>query len=121
MNVSVEILQLLSEVGYMSCFKNDTKNAKIIMDGVDAVAGDQVPTKMGVALVDLYSGRYDKAIDTLQNYVLVREPNHMSAQCFLGMALKMSGKDSEAKDIFDHVVKNGNDDERVIASVHLGI
>ena len=85
MNVSVEILQLLSEVGYMSCFKND------------------------------------KAIDTLQNYVLVREPDHMSAQCFLGMALKMSGKDSEAKDIFDHVVKNGNDDERVIASVHLGI
>ncbi|QTR51152.1 tetratricopeptide repeat protein [Candidatus Thiothrix anitrata] len=121
MNVSVEMLQLLSEVGYMSCFKSDTKNAKIIMDGVDAVAGDQVPTKMGVALVELYSGRYDKAIDILQNYVLVREPDHMSAQCFLGMALKMSGKDAEAKELFDYVVKNGNDDERVIASAHLGL
>ncbi|WP_020560397.1 tetratricopeptide repeat protein [Thiofilum flexile] len=119
MKATTELLQLLSEIGYMACFKGDIQRAKVIMDGVDAVGREQTPIKMGLAITRIYSGEYDTAIDILRNQILVNEPNHMSAKCFLGIALNQIGQQSEAQQLFREVSAHGNADEQSIANAYL--
>lgn len=119
MNVTTELLQLLSEVGYMACFRGDSERAQVIMDGVDAVGKEQVPIKMGLAITKIYAGDLDNAVSILRDDVLQNEPGHMSAKCFLGIALNLKGDQDEANTLFEEVAVNGNEDEKSIASVYL--
>lgn len=119
MQASNELLQLLSEVGYLACFKGDNTRSQVIMDGVEAMGGEQTPVKMGVAITKVYAGDYEQAISILRDQILVREPGHMSAKCFLGIALSQTGQPDEARTLFEEVIQNGNQDERVIASAYL--
>lgn len=119
MNVTTELLQLLSEVGYMACFRGDSDRAQVIMDGVDAVGREQVPIKMGLAITKIYAGDLDNAVSILRDDVLDNDPEHMSAKCFLGIALNLKGKQDEANTLFEEVAIKGNEDEKSIASVYL--
>lgn len=119
MSPDVELLKLISQIGYLTCFKGDAKRSQIIMDGVSAIGREQIPIKLGVAVADIYAGKYDKAIDILRDQILVEDPQHMSAKCFLGIALTQKGKKSEAKELFDEVVVYGNQDEKIIATAYL--
>lgn len=119
MQVSTELLQILSEVGYMACFKGDIERSERIMDGVNAIGIAQIPIKMGVAIARVYAGKYEQAISILRDDILVEDPNHMSAKCFLGIALTQAGDKTEAGSLFEEVVKYGNQDERSIASAYL--
>ena len=119
MNTDIELLRIMSQVGYLTCFKGDAKRSQMIMDGVSAIGREQIPIKIGVAVADIYAGKYDKAIDVLRDQILVEDPNHMSAKCFLGIALTQKGKKSEAKELFDEVVLHGNQDEKMIANAYL--
>lgn len=119
MNVSTELLQLLSEVGYMACFRGDSDRAQLIMNGVDAVGREQAPIKMGLAITKIYAGDLDNAISILRHDVLSNEPDHMSAKCFLGIALNLKGDQNEANTLFEEVAVHGNEDEQSIANVYL--
>ncbi|PIE00440.1 MAG: hypothetical protein CSA79_03670 [Thiothrix nivea] len=119
MKITTELLQLLSEIGYMACFRGDSQNAQTIMDGVDAVGDEQTPIKMGVAITKIYAGDIDNAISILRDDVLVNEPDHMSAKCFLGIALNLKGDQDGAHTLFEEVAANGNEDEQSIANVYL--
>ena len=119
MNVTTELLQLLSEVGYMACFRGDSDRAQVIMDGVDAVGKEQTPIKMGLAITKIYSGDLEQAISILRDDILVKEPDHMSAKCFLGIALNLVGNQDQANELFEEVAVRGNEDEQSIANVYL--
>ncbi|MEN9433087.1 MAG: hypothetical protein RLZZ422_676 [Pseudomonadota bacterium] len=119
MKATTELLQLLSEIGYMACFRGDVQRAKVIMDGVDAVGREQTPIKMGLAITRIYAGEYDTAINILRNQILASEPNHMSAKCFLGIALTQIGQQGEAQQLFKEVAAYGNADEQSIANAYL--
>jgi hypothetical protein len=119
MSPDVELLRLMSQVGYLTCFRGDAKRSQVIMDGVSAIGREQIPIKLGVAVADIYAGKYDKAIDVLRDQILVEDPKHMSAKCFLGIALTQKGKKSEAKELFDEVALHGNQDEKIIAVAYL--
>jgi Flp pilus assembly protein TadD len=121
MQASAELLQLMSEVGYLACFKGDIDRSQAIMDGVESIGVEQIPIKMGVAIAKVYAGQYDQAIKILRDQILVHEPNHMSAKCFLGIALSQKGEKAEARELLEDVVKRGNSDESVIASAYLGM
>ncbi|MBO0614429.1 MAG: hypothetical protein RL122_580 [Pseudomonadota bacterium] len=119
MNPDVELLRIMSQVGYLTCFRSDAKRSQLIMDGVSAIGREQIPIKIGVAVADLYAGRYDQAISILRDQILVEDPNHMSAKCFLGIALTQKGKKSDAKELFEEVAVHGNQDEKIIAVAYL--
>lgn len=119
MNVTTELLQLLSEVGYMACFRGDSDRAQVIMDGVDAVGREQTPVKMGLAITKIYAGDLDEAISLLRDDILAKEPDHMSAKCFLGIALNLVGQQDQANTLFEEVAVHGNEDEQSIANVYL--
>lgn len=119
MKATTELLQSMAEVGYMACFKGDVNNSQQIMDGIQAISIEQTPVKISVALVRLYAGRYDEAVSILRDQVLINEPDHMSAKCFLGIALNQKGEKAAARELFQDVVIYGNQDERSIASAYL--
>jgi hypothetical protein len=119
MSPDVELLRLLSQVGYLACFKSDAKRSQLIMDGVSAIGREQIPIKIGVAVAGIYAGKYDEAINILRNNILVEDPNHMSAKCFLGIALTQKGQKADAKELFEEVVLHGNQDEKIIADAYL--
>lgn len=119
MQTSVKLLQLMSEIGYIACFSGDLKRSQMIMEGVNAVGVEQTPIKMGVAITKIYAGLYDQAIRILRDDILQKEPEHMSAKCFLGIALSQKGQRVEARELFEEVVKRGNKDESSIAAAYL--
>jgi Flp pilus assembly protein TadD len=121
MQASAELLQVMSEVGYLACFKGDAGRSQTIMDGVQAIGAEQTPIKMGVAIARLYSGQYEQAIQIFRDQILSREPDHMSAKCFLGIALSQTGQKAEAQELLEEVAKRGNPDESAIASAYLGL
>ncbi|OQX15846.1 MAG: hypothetical protein BWK73_05550 [Thiothrix lacustris] len=119
MQATVQLLQLISEIGYMACFAGQTKRSQVIMDGVSAIGIEQTPIKMGVAIIKIYAGYYEQAIAILRDDVLLNEPKHMSAKCFLGIALSQKGQKAEAKALFEEVIRLGNSDESSIAAAYL--
>lgn len=119
MQASVQLLQLMSEVGYIACFGGDVKRSQLIMDGVDAIGVEQTPIKMGVAITKIYAGLYEQAVHILRDDILLKEPDHMSAKCFLGIAMNQKGHRVEAKELFEEVVRRGNKDESSIAAAYL--
>ena len=121
MQASTELLRSMSEVGYLACFRGDIVRSQVIMEGVNAIGTEQNAIKMGVAIAKVYAGQYDQAIHLLRDQVLVTVPDHMSAKCFLGIALVYKGQKADARDLFEDVIKRGNDDERAIASAYLNL
>jgi len=119
MQASVQLLQLMSEIGYMACFSGDASRSQTIMDGVSAIGVEQIPIKMGLAITKVYGGLYDQAIKILRDDILVKEPEHMSAKCFLGIALIQKGQRAEARELLENVVQYGNKDESSIAAAYL--
>ncbi len=119
MKATTEMLQLMSEVGYLACFKGDSERSQIIMEGVDSIAKEQSSIKMGVAVAKMYAGDMDGAVSIFRDQVLAKEPGHMSAKCFLGIALNLSGEQDEAKILFEEVSQHGNSDEKGIADFYL--
>lgn len=119
MEIRAELLRTLSQVGYMACFKGLIQEGQVIMDGIRAVRAQQVPVLVGVAIARISAGRYDEAIALLRDHVLTVEPEHMTAKCFLGLALKQVGRTSEGNRLLEEVGSQGNPDEQIIAKAYL--
>ncbi len=119
MEISTEMIQLLSQVGYLACFNGDVDKGQLIMDSVEANCNGQSAALVGVAISRIYAGQYEDAIRILKENVLTVEPDNMSAKCFLGMALSESGDIDEAIVLFNDIIQNGGEDDRTIASFYL--
>ena len=119
MEISTEMIQLLSQVGYLACFNGDIDKGQLIMDSVEDYCSGQSAALVGVAISRIYAGQYSDAIRILKETVLVLEPDNMTAKCFLGMALSESGASDESIDLFNEIIEKGGDDDKVIASFYL--
>ncbi len=120
MKIESDVIQLLSQIGYLACLKGDVANGQMIMDSVEMNSDSHPSAMIGVAISRIYAGQYTEAVSTLKNKVLSVEPDNMTAKTFLGIALSESGESEEALGIFKEVVANGNADNSAIASFYLG-
>ncbi len=120
MKISGDVIQLLSQIGYLACLKGDAHNGQMIMDSVEHYSSGHPSAMIGVAISRIYAGQYVDAISTLRNKVLNIEPDNMTAKTFLGIALSESGESEEAFSLFREIVTKGNADNRAIASFYLG-
>ncbi|HIQ07618.1 MAG TPA: tetratricopeptide repeat protein [Thiotrichaceae bacterium] len=119
MEISTEMIQLLSQVGYLACFNGDVEKGQLIMDSVEENCRGQSAALIGVSISRIYSGQYEDAIRILKENVLVDEPENMTAKCFLGMALSESGGIDEAISLFKEIIEKGGEDDKTIASFYL--
>ena len=119
MFISTEMIQLLSQVGYLACFNGDVENGQMIMESVEKNCAGQPAAMIGVAISKIYAGMYPDAARILKETVLEAQPENMTAKCFLGIALfEAVGKD-EAQELFNEIVEKGSDDDKTIASFYL--
>lgn len=119
MEISTEMIQLMSQVGYLACFNGDVERGQLIMDSVEKNCQGQSAALVGVAISRIYGGAYEDAIRILKESVLTADPENMTAKCFLGMALCESGSTDEAVGLFNEIIEKGGDDDRTIASFYL--
>ncbi len=120
MEISSDVIQLLSQIGYLACLKGDTANGQMIMDSVEMNSDSHPSAMIGVAISRIYAGQYAEAASTLKNKVLNVEPDNMTAKTFLGIALTESGETEEAFSLFRDIAANGDSDNSAIASFYLG-
>lgn len=119
MKISGDVVQLLSQIGYLACLKGNVHDGQMIMDSVEMNSNSHPSTLIGVAISRIYAGQYPEAIKTLNN-VLEIDADNMTAKTFLGIALSESGESENAFVLFKEIVEKGNDDNRAIASFYLG-
>lgn len=119
MEVSTEMIQLLSQVGYLGCFNGDVEKGQLIMESVEENCKGQSAALVGVAISRIYAGHYADAIRILKEGVIAVEPDNLTAKCFLGMALSESGEIDEAIVLFEEIIEKGGEDDRTIASFYL--
>ncbi|MCK5895888.1 MAG: tetratricopeptide repeat protein [Cocleimonas sp.] len=120
MKIDGDVIQLLSQIGYLSCLKGNVSNGQMIMDSVEMNSDSHPSAMIGVAISRIYAGQYTEAASTLKNKVLNIEPDNMTAKTFLGIALSESGDSEEALALFREIIAKGNADNRAIASFYLG-
>jgi Flp pilus assembly protein TadD len=120
MKIDTDVIQLLSQIGYLACLKGDVASGQMIMDSVEMNSDSHPSAMIGVAISRIYAGQYTEAVSTLKNKVLSIEPDNMTAKTFLGIALSESGESEEAFELFREIVANGNADNSAIASFYLG-
>lgn len=118
---SPDILKTLSEVGYMACLKGNVAQGELIMEGVYAMNEESIPVRVGLAVARISASRYAEAVDILENNVLSIEPDHMTAKCFLGIALTEMGNKADAKAYLGDVSEHGDVDEKNIAEVYMAV
>lgn len=119
MDISTELIQLLSQVGYLACFNGDVESGQRIMDSVELNCQGQPAALVGVAISRIYAGQYVEAIKILKESVVNEDPDNMTAKCFLGMALSESGGTDEAISLFEEIIAKGGEDDKTIASFYL--
>ncbi|MGV6817623.1 MAG: tetratricopeptide repeat protein [Thiotrichales bacterium] len=118
LEVDVEMLRTLSEIGYMACFKGLIKEGEAIMEGVFAAKPGQIPVQIGLAVARINAFRYEEAINILQNQVLTADPDNATAKTFLALAMMENGNKSAASELFEDVKQTGTDDHKSIASAY---
>ncbi len=115
MEINSELLKKLSQVGYMACMKGYTKEGEIIMEGVNGARPDQAPVLIGVAIARITSAKYQEAVDILEGNILSRDPNNLTAKCFLGIALFELGQKKQAQFYFTEIMEKGDVNHKAIA------
>jgi lipoprotein NlpI len=117
--MSGELLRMLAEIGFVSTSCGLWAHADAIFKGVQAVRPKSEFPFMSQAIARMTVGDDARAIDILKNHALKINPRNSMAQSFLGVALKRSGKDKEAKELFDMVLEE-NQDPKAVAMAKMG-
>lgn len=113
MDFDTRYLQLLCEIGMVAGSHGQVAKANAIFDGLIAVRPDHPSPPIGKATVLLNTGRFDEAIDLLQNTVLANDPHNLTAKAFIGMAHAMASRNNEARSILQEVTESGSEDTAV--------
>lgn len=119
MEISTEMIQLLSQVGYLACFNGDVENGQMIMESVEDNCNGQAAALIGVAIARIYAGQFKEAAVILKDKVLTVEPDNMTAKCFLGISYFESDDKEAARGLFNEIIENGGEDDKTIASFYL--
>lgn len=120
MEPDVALLQRLSQIGYMACMQVSPSKGEQILEAVNSLKPEQTPTLIGLAMGRIANNKAGQAVKILRDQVLAKEPEHITAKCFLGMALLELGQHREGQCYLEDVVKNGNDDQKLVAEAYLG-
>lgn len=108
MNVSVETLQRLAEVGYLACGHQLDGLAEQIFDGVAAVRPDSDAPAIGRGLAALCRGDAALAVELLQA-ARDAHPTSDAVRSFLGLALKLAGLNQQSETLLRELASSGRD------------
>lgn len=103
-------LQQLAEIGFMAAGRGFGEQARAIFDGLAASKPESEVPAIGIAVLQMCQGDPELAATTLRDRALRLNPDSDHAKCFLGMALRMAGRNGEATGILEDVAANSGDE-----------
>ena len=103
-----QAVRTLMEVGVASVGAGLTQQAMTIFEGIEAVRPDSEAPMIGAALIYLNSNAPEEAVKVLREGALTRNPASLEAKMFLGLALRMAGRNSECDNVIKELNATGN-------------
>lgn len=99
MKPSSQAVRTLMEVGIASVGAGLRQQAMTIFEGIEAVRPDSEAPMIGAALIYMNSNAPEEAVKVLREGALTRNPKSVEARMFLGIALKMAGRNAECETV----------------------
>lgn len=119
--VSDETLERLMEVGFTAAWRGYWKQARAIFAAVQGVKPNNEGPLVGYGLSLINSDKNKLAVEQLRR-ALEMNPDNDVARCYLGMALKSAGLESEAARYFEGVIGADRDEAAVkLSRIMLGL
>ena len=94
--MSTEEIRLLSSLGFMAARSGHVVPAIRIFEGLAVLRKDKAFPYVGLALAMICVGAYGDAANVLRERGLVACPNDPEIEAYLGLALQLAGRMSEA-------------------------
>jgi thioredoxin-like negative regulator of GroEL len=108
-----ELLHLLAETGFVATMCGLWAHESDIFNGIRAVRPNNENPIVSQALARMMVGDFSNAATLLQDTALQMNPENAMAQSFLAMALKRSGRNNEAQQLIESIVKEDRDPHAV--------
>lgn len=108
MEIQDSFVKKLARTGGIAIFSGLHENAQTILEGVCAIRPDNLSASIGLAITRIYANRLEDAIMILQDSVLQTESGNLTAKCYLGLALKHSGRNHDGERVLREVIQKAD-------------
>ena len=109
MDLSTQLLQDLMEAGYLAGAYGDLAASETIFTGLRAVRPNSLYPVIGLAVSHLNSGNYEQASAFLRQGAQVRGPAGELCRGFLGLSLRLEGRNRESLTWLQQVAEGARD------------
>lgn len=99
MDIHSKMAKLLMEIGFLAVGQGMTAKADTIFDAVAVLKPNAENSMVGKAVNMMNNRSPEDAAAMLRDKVLAKYPDSDSAKAFLGLALKLAGRSSEAESV----------------------
>ncbi len=119
MDMETKMTKLLMEIGFLASGLGMTAKADTIFDAAMVLKPKAENAWVGKAVNRMNAGSPEEAVDLLREKALSVNPDSDAAQNFLGLALKLAGRASEAETVLARVAAQSKEKEAVAMARNL--
>ena len=98
-------VNLLTQIGFLAASRGDAKRAEVIFGALLRVRAERAFPHIGLAMTWLNAGRAGDAVAHLRNVSLADKEDNDLVQAFLGLALQLDARASEAQRVLTSVAQ----------------
>ena len=98
-------VNLLTQIGFLAAARGDAKRAEVIFGALLRVRAERAFAHVGLAMTWLNAGRAGDAVAHLRNVRLADKEDNDLVQAFLGLALQLDARASEAQRVLTSVAQ----------------
>ena len=98
-------VNLLTQIGFLAAARGDAKRAEVIFGALLRVRAERAFAHVGLAMTWLNAGRAGDAVAHLRNVRLADKEDNDLVQAFLGLALQLDARASEAQRVLSGVAQ----------------
>lgn len=103
-------VSLLVEIGMSASLAACPEQAIQILQGVDRAMESNANARTALAIAYLNNAQLPQAIELFES-VLGHDPEHRICRCFFGLALRIAGREHDARSILEPLVSASEDSD----------
>jgi hypothetical protein len=101
-------MRTLMEIGVAASAGGLFNQANAIFEGMGAMRPDSEGPGIGLAIARLNARNFDEAAQILRDKVLAKHPQSIEAKMFLGLALRLGGRNAECDNIIKELAASSD-------------
>lgn len=113
-------MQLLTELGYSAVLRGWFSDAEVIFTAMQKLAPDNAAAPIGFGLLALVRGKFDEAIDILENVAVPSKVSGGEAKAILLLAYRLARRNADADRLQNEIEQGGSQAARGIAQLFAG-